>query len=303
MADGWQRQGGETDLTSYPRQGKGEAGSPPRVGEGLGERSATPTITAAVITKNEARNIRDCLAALAWADELLVLDSLSADDTVALARACGAAVHLRPFDDFPRQRNAALALVRTDWVLFVDADERVSAELAAEVRQAVAAAEGTWQAEGTAPVAGYWVPRRNIILGRWIRGGGWYPDYQLRLLKVGRARYDETRRVHEVVLLDGAARHLREPFLHYNYDKVSQLFAKQAAYAALEARSLAEQGVPGKPHSVLLQPWREFRRRYWQLGGYRDGLHGLLLASVVAFYSGVAYAKLWRGRPAARQDR
>ncbi len=294
MAEQWQPPGGVRDPAASPRLGKGATDSAPRVG-------ATPTITAAVITKNEAHNIRDCLAALSWADELLVLDSLSDDETVPIARALGATVHQRPFDDFARQRNAALALVRTEWAFFVDADERVSAALAAEAREAVAAAEATWQASGVPPVAGYWVPRRNIILGRWIKGGGWYPDYQLRLLKVGRARYDESRRVHEVVLLDGEARWLREPLLHFNYDRLGQLFAKQAAYAALEARSLAERGVPGKLHSVVLQPLREFRRRYCRLGGYRDGLHGLLLAAVVALYTGVAYAKLWRERPADRQ--
>ena len=261
---------------------------------------ASPTVCAAVITKNEAANIQACLSTLRWADEILVLDSHSEDETASLARAFTPHVHRRPFDDFPRQRNAALALVRSDWVLFVDADERVSAALAQEVRAAVAAAEATWQAAEGEPVAGYWVPRRNIILGKWIKGGGWYPDFQLRLLKVGRARYDERRPVHEVVLLDGAAERLREPFLHYNYHSLRQLLAKQGAYASLEAISLREQGLRGKPRSVVLQPLREFWRRFVTLRGYVDGPHGLLLASVVAFYTGVAYARLWRMREEPR---
>ncbi|MHB1005276.1 MAG: glycosyltransferase family 2 protein [Chloroflexota bacterium] len=259
-----------------------------------------PTIAAAVIARNEANNIGPCLERLGWADEVLVLDSCSTDDTVARALAHTPDVHRRPFDDFAHQRNAALSLLRSDWVLFVDADERVSPELAAEARTAVAAAEAGWAPGDRALVTGFWVPRRNIILGRWIRGGGWYPDHQLRLLKVGRARYDETRKVHEVVLLDGEQGRLQQPFVHYNYQRLGQLFAKQAAYAALEAVSLYDRGVPGRPHSIVLQTLREFSRRYFTLGGWRDGGHGVLLCGVVAFYTGVAYAKLWRLRRADR---
>ena len=253
-----------------------------------------PTVAAAVITKNEERNIRDCLATLQWADEVLVLDSYSADDTVALARAHTSQVFQRRFDDFARQRNAALGLLQSDWVLFVDADERVSPVLATEVREAAANAENDWQSGRQRPIAGFWAPRQNYILGRWIRHGGWYPDCQLRLLKVGKAHYDEARKVHEVVVLEGEANYLQNPFVHYNYQRLSQLIAKQAAYAPLDALSMEERGLRARLHSPVLQPLREFRRRYITLQGYRDGLHGLLLATVVSIYSGVAFAELWR---------
>lgn len=254
-----------------------------------------PTLAAAVITKNEEGNIVACLATLGWADEVVVLDSCSADRTVALAREAGATVYQRAFDDFAHQRNAALDLIKSDWVLFVDADERVSPALAQQARQEAAAAEAGWRA-GTRRLAGFWVPRRNIILGRWIRGGGWFPDYQLRLLKVGRARYDEEHKVHEIVVLDGEAGYLREPFLHYNYQTLGQIIAKQRAYVGLEARSLVDRGARGRPHSIVLQPLREFWRRFVTLGGWRDGGHGLLLATVLAVYNGVAYYKVWQLR-------
>lgn len=260
----------------------------------------TPTITAAVITRNEAGNIRACLETLQWADEMLIMDSCSTDDTVAIAREMGAVVHARPFDDFPTHRNAALDAVRTDWVLFVDADERVTPELAREVRKVVNEAEAKWREGATAEagaVAGYWIPRRNFIMGRWIRHGGWYPDYQLRLLKIGHARYDEAVKVHEVVNLDGASGHLREPFIHYNYERLSQLFSKQASYAKLEAASLHRRGIRARPHNFILQPLREFRRRFFSLGGYHDGLHGLFLALLLAAYTFVTYVHLWRMPP------
>ncbi|MCX6021597.1 MAG: glycosyltransferase family 2 protein, partial [Chloroflexi bacterium] len=153
-----------------------------------------PTITAIVLTRNEARHIEPCLEALAWADERLVLDSHSTDATVAFARAIpGVRVELRPFDTYARQRNAALDLAASDWVFFVDADERVTPALAAEVQAAVAAA-----GQPGNPV-GFWVPRRNLILGRWVRHAGWWPDEQLRVLRRSHARYDESRDPHEIV--------------------------------------------------------------------------------------------------------
>ena len=243
-----------------------------------------PTISAVILTKNEARNIADCLASVRWADEVLVLDSFSTDDTVAIAQAQGARLAQRAFQDWANQRNAALDLAVGEWVFFVDADERATPELAAEIR-GVSAQDS--------PV-GWWVPRRNYIFGQWIRHAGWSPDYQLRLLRRGRARYDPTRPVHELVLLDGEDGHLQNPLLHYNYDRLSQFIAKQNRYTSLEARELQAKGIRARPWSPILQPWREFWRRYVTLEGYKDGGHGLLLSLLMAYYSGVTYVKLWR---------
>ncbi len=249
-------------------------------------------ITAAVIARDEARHITACLAALAWADERLVLDGGSRDATVELARRAGARVERRPFDTFPRQRNAALDLARTEWTLFVDADERVTPALAAEVRAAARSAPPG--------IDGFAVPRRNLILGRWVRHGGWYPDYQLRLLRVGRARYDEARPVHEVVRLAGAAGRLRQPLIHHNYTHPAQLLRKQAAYSRLEARRLRAEGVRPLPHRFVLQPLREFHRRYVALEGWRDGWRGLLLAAVLAAYTFDSFVRLARDGDEAR---
>ena len=158
----------------------------------------------------------------------------------------------------------------------MDADERITPELAAEARQVIA----------TRPEAGWWVPRHNYIVGQRVSHGGFYPDYQLRLLRRSRARYDPQRPVHEVVLLDGDAGHLANAMIHFNYDDWGQFHAKQKRYAHFESRILRERGVRPWPHKFVRQPLREFWRRYVTLGGYRDGWIGLKLAALLGYYYG-----------------
>jgi (heptosyl)LPS beta-1,4-glucosyltransferase len=229
-----------------------------------------------ILAKNEARHIGECIATLGFADRVVVSDSYSDDGTVEIARSAGAVVHQRVFDNFAGQRNAAMAAVDADWIFFVDADERITPELAAEVRQVLG---------GRAEV-GWWVPRHNFIAGHQVRHGGFFPDYQLRLLRRDRARYDPERPVHEVVLLDGTSGYLQAPMIHYNYASWPQFHAKQRRYAQFEGRILVERGVKPWPHKFIRQPLREFWRRYVTLQGYRDGWVGLKLALLLGFYYG-----------------
>ncbi len=252
------------------------------------EVSKREPITCIMLTLNEDENIGPCLETVQWADELLVVDSFSQDRTVEIAEAHGAQVHQRTFRDYADQRNAALELARHDWVLFVDADERVTPELAAEIQRVLTQAG---QNEN-APV-GYWIPRRNYIFGKWIRHTGWYPDHQLRLMRRSRARYDPARQVHELVILNGPAGRLEHPLVHYNYATLGEFIARQNRYSDYDARVLFNQGVRARPHNFILQPLREFRRRYFTLQGWRDGWHGLLLSLLMAWYELVKYAKLW----------
>ncbi|MEZ4768320.1 MAG: glycosyltransferase family 2 protein [Caldilineales bacterium] len=236
-------------------------------------------LIAVILTKNEARHIGDCIASVAWADAVLVSDSFSEDDTAALAEAAGAVVEQRVFEGWAVQRNASLdsaAEMSADWVLFVDAAERCTPELAQEIRHVIV----------TRPEAGWSIPRFNFIVGKQVRHGGFYPDYQLRLLRVGKARYDLSRPVHEVVELDGTQGRLQHHLLHYNYDTWAQFHAKQRRYGAMEADILAQRGIRARPHNFVLQPLREFRRRYVTLQGYRDGWHGLKLCALLAYYYG-----------------
>lgn len=231
-------------------------------------------IAAVVLTKNEARHMADCLATLDWADERVVFDSFSDDDTVPIARASGARVIQHPFTGYASQRNAALEQVEADWIFFVDADERATPELGAEIRQVVHRHQ-----------VGWWVPRKNIIWGKHIRHTGWSPDYQMRLLKRGFARYDPAREVHEVGVLDGAEGFLHNPLTHYNYETVRQFVQKQGRYTEYEARILLESGVVPRARGLIGQPLREFYRRFVSLQGYKDGGHGLLLSLLMACYT------------------
>jgi glycosyltransferase involved in cell wall biosynthesis len=240
-----------------------------------------------ILTRNESAFIEACIESVRWADRIVVFDSFSEDDTVARARACGAEVLQHPFENYAAQRNAALEQVEADWIFFVDADERAAPELGEEVREAIRDPR----------YVGWWVPRRNYLFGRLTRGGGWWPDYQLRVLRRGYARYE--RPVHEIVVLQGEAGYLRNPLIHHNYDSPAEFRAKQRAYARLEAQALRQAGVRPKPYTPWTMMVREFWRRFVRLRGYIDGLHGLRLAWWMARATWETYRLL---QDAARVD-
>ena len=241
-------------------------------------------LAAVILTRNEQSHIVDCISSVRFADHILVFDSLSTDKTVSLAEAEGAQVIQHPFENYASQRNAALSAAApfVDWVLFVDADERVTPALAAEVREKIVLPD----------FAGFRIPRHNYIFGKLTRGAGWYPDYQTRLLRISAAHYDPERQVHELVILTGPEGVLINPFLHYNYQTVAQFHEKQRRYTAYDARILYEQGIRPKPYTYLLQPLRHFYWRFVTLKGYRDGLHGLHLSALMAWYELQKYLTL-----------
>ena len=248
-------------------------------------------LTAIVLTHNEAEQIAECIKTLRFADRIIVFDSFSSDDTVAIAQQCGADIFQHEFENYAEQRNAALdaADEMTDWVLFVDADERISEALAIEIRGKINVPDH----------AGWRLPRHNYIFGVLTKGAGWYPDYQTRLLRVGQAYYDTRRHVHEVVKLFGEEGTLRNPIIHYNYQDIAQFLEKQERYAHFDAQSLYAQGIRPRPHSIILQPLRQFVWRYVTLHGYRDRWHGLRLSLMMARFEYRKYqllSALWQGR-------
>lgn len=249
---------------------------------------ALPLISAIVLTLNEAAHIEPCLRTLQWADELLVVDSRSTDGTSQLASALGARVISHPWVSFAAQRNFALSQVSHPWVCFVDADERVPLELAQEIRQQVQRAN----AIGTP--SGFWLPRQNLIMGTWVQAAGWSPDYQLRVFRRDRGSYDPGRPVHELVQLAGESAHLTHRLVHHNYVSWRQFWSKQRRYARDEAGALFARSIRVKPQNFVLQPLREFQRRFWTLEGYRAGTLGLALSAVLAAANFVMYVDLWR---------
>jgi glycosyltransferase involved in cell wall biosynthesis len=244
-----------------------------------------PKLIAVILTRNEKRHIGECIQSVTWTDGVLVSDSYSEDGTVEVARQMGATLVQHPFINFAEQRNMALAdahAMGAKWVFFIDADERATPELAAEIARVIR--------DDT--IVGWWVPRYNYIMGHKMRGGGWYPDHQLRLLQVEHARYDPARGVHEIVILDGEAGYLQEHLIHFNYDTLTNFRAKQNRYQEFEATILYKQGVNPRPWTYLSMPLREFWRRYVELKGYRDGWVGLLLCGLMGWYTFRTYARL-----------
>ena len=238
-----------------------------------------PTLACAILAKDVVNHIRECVQSCAFADEVVVFDTDSSDGTQDAARAAGARVIDTPFINFSQARNFALARVQADWVLFVDADERVTPELAAEVRRVI-------QDDA---IAGWWVPRYNHIVGHVMKGAGWYPDYQLRLMLRERAHYDEAREVHELAIIDGEEGYLKAHLIHYNYESWEQFHAKQARYTRYDARTLLNAGVRAHPRHLLTRPGQEFWRRFVTWQGYKDGLHGLRLSLIMARYEQKKY--------------
>lgn len=239
------------------------------------------TLSVIVLTRNEEKNIRDCLASVqSFADEIIVFDSLSTDRTVELAHAAGARVEQRAFDNYAGQRNASIDAARGDWIFFIDADERADELVEQEIKAEIARIEH----EGS-NTSLFWIPRKNYIFGKWIQHTGWSPDYQPRVLRKKHAHFDPARPVHELVIAEGTDLYLKTPLVHYNYETLAQFRKKQVQYTKFEAQQMYQEGIRPRLRSYLSMPVREFVRRFVTLQGYRDGLHGLALSGLMAYYA------------------
>jgi glycosyltransferase involved in cell wall biosynthesis len=239
-------------------------------------------ISVTVITLNERAHIDACLASVGWADEVLVVDSGSTDDTVDRATRAGARVVVRDWPGYAAQKNAAAELASHDWILSIDADERVTPDLAGEIRRAVAAPRG---------MAGFRVPRVTWHLGQWIRTTDWYPDYQLRLYDRRRARWTP-RRVHESVEAAGPVATLRHELQHYAYRDISHHHQTMDRYTTLAAEEMWDAGRRARIGDLLLQPPAAFLRNYLLRRGVLDGAAGLVVSGMNAYYVLLKFAKL-----------
>jgi glycosyltransferase involved in cell wall biosynthesis len=242
-----------------------------------------PAVTATVITLNESANIAAALESVHWADEIVVVDAESVDDTVAIARRYTDRVIVREWPGYIEQKNFAAAQAAHDWVFSLDADERVTPELGAEIRGILS---------GAPSCAGYRVPRLSHYLGRWLRSTDWYPDFQLRLYDRRQARWSG-RYVHESVQADGPVGRLRADLLHYPYRDVSQHLRTMDRYTTLAARQMREDGRRSGARQILLHPPAAFFRNYVLRGGFRDGTAGLVVSLLNAYYVMLKFVKLW----------
>ena len=250
-------------------------------------------ISATIIAFNEAANIADACKSLAWADEIIVIDSGSTDQTRQIAAECGARVITRDWPGFAAQKQFATEQSAHDWVFSLDADERVSDELKASI--------GKLRAESETKLAdGYRIPRRSYYQGRWIRGGGWYPDWQLRLFRKSRGRW-EPRHIHESVKLDSGARveKLTGDILHYSVrDSAQHHRMIGERYAPLAAQQMFEAGRRTSALKISAAAPSAFISSYFLKGGFRDGLAGLSIASFAAHHAFLKHVMLWEKQKA-----
>jgi (heptosyl)LPS beta-1,4-glucosyltransferase len=247
--------------------------------------SCLPTVACVVITKNEEANIQDCLRSVQWANELIVVDAESCDKTVELARACGAKVSVRSWPGFGLQKNFGMAQALSDWILILDADERVTEELRGEIK---AYLDG-WTPGS--PVA-YRIPRRNIFYGAWVRGGGVYPDYQVRLFRRGLAQYNDVA-VHENLIVDGEIGTVAGHLDHYTERRIQDHFKKFGLYTTLAAQEKAKTVRTVGWIDLVFRPLVVLVKTYVLKQGFRDGVHGLIICVFASMYTFVKYAKLW----------
>jgi len=249
-------------------------------------------LSVVIITRNEESNIGRTLASVTWADERIVVDSGSTDRTLEIAREQGAKVFQEPWKGYAQQKNSAIAKASGDWLLSIDADEEVSSELGESIRQVIG--------NPTPSIAGYFIARRNLFLGRWIRHGGFYPDRKLRLFRRGKGEFVE-RVVHETLRVDGATAELTGDLIHHAYPTLTGYLETMNRYSSLGAEVAVQKGqvsqsLPSFLWNIRVRPTVNFIWNYVFRAGFLDGREGFLLHLYHHGYVSWKYAKAWEAK-------
>lgn len=241
-----------------------------------------PTLSVILITSNEANNIRRALDSVKFADEIIINDSGSTDETLEIAQAYGCRIIRSEFTGFGVAKQTALDAAKSDWVLSIDADEEIDPILASMIKQAMTSTE----------YGGYYLNRKSQFLGRWMLHSGWCPDYLPRLFCRDRGRFTSDT-VHERIEIDGVLGRLEGHILHYTDPDIEHYLKKLNRYTTLSAEALHGQGRRFKALDVVLKPPATFIKMYILKSGFRDGIQGLMLALLSSFHVLCKYAKLW----------
>ena len=249
-------------------------------------------LSVAVIAWNEEERLRACLESVAWADEIIVIDAESTDKTVQLAREFTDKIWVRPWAGFAAQKNFALEQATGEWVLSLDADERVTALLRDQIDRIVRA---------NGPADGYSIPRKNVFWGAWMRHGGLYPDYQLRLFRRDAGRFVDSA-VHESVVIEGHVEALVEPMLHHSYRGLEDFVARSNRYSTLAAQEIVGRGGRAGLADLALRPLGRFLSMYILKFGFLDGWRGFVLAVLYANYVFLRMAKAWETRRGSGEE-
>lgn len=242
------------------------------------------TVSVVISAWNEETKIVRALKSSLWADEIIVVDNTSTDQTASIAKKYGANVFSRLNNPMLNvNKNYGFEKATSTWIFSLDADEEIPSTLAQEIRVATQDMD----------IAGFWISRKNIIFGKWITHGLWWPDRQLRLFQKGKGQFP-CKHVHEYVEIGGPTGILTEPFIHYNYDTISQFIRKMdSLYTPSEVANHRAAQYQFAWWDAIRFPLSDFVKIYFAQEGYKDGLHGLVLAILQAFYSFVVFAKLW----------
>ena len=240
-------------------------------------------ITAIIPTKNEARNIAAAVDSVSWADEILVIDSFSTDETVAIAQQKGAKVIQRVFDSFGKNKNYAIEQATHPWIFVLDADERVTPELQLEIKTIL---------QATPPKAAYWIYRQNYFMDQPVRYSGWQSDKVIRLFRKD-CRYKEVN-VHEEIQATGEVGVLKNKLVHYTYTNISQYLQKWDYYTTLSAKDRAGKTKEVTLYHLAFKPLARFFRHYIIKLGFLDGKVGFIISYMAAVSVFMRYLKLWR---------
>lgn len=251
-------------------------------------------VSVVIITKDEEKNIRAALESVKDFEDVVVLDSFSKDRTVDICRELGCRVYQHEWMGYAIQKQMAVGQAKNEWVFILDADERVTPQLANEISQLFN--------NSPIPQDGFYVPRKNFFLGKWIKHSGWWPDYTLRLFRKERG-YIEEREVHERVIVKGSAGYLKGPLEHYTYRRLSDFIKKMEIYSGLAAKEVAKKRktLIYTAFKMLLSPPYTFFKMFFLQQGFRDGLRGLILAVLYSYYTFLKYAKAWEMREVNNQ--
>jgi glycosyltransferase involved in cell wall biosynthesis len=240
-------------------------------------------LSVVLVTLNEEANIKECLRSVPFADEIVVLDSGSQDRTAELARTFTDKVYVTDFEGYGKLKREAVERANGDWIFSIDADERVSPDLAREIIEAVGAEDGC---------VGYLMPRRTHFLGQWIMHGGWYPGHVLRLFRKDSGEFTDSL-VHEQVRIQGRVGKLRSDLLHYSDPDLRHYLWKLDRFTGLSARELHSAGRKTGASDLVLRPAFTFLKMYLLKRGFLDGIHGLILALLSSVHVLLKYVKLW----------
>lgn len=240
-------------------------------------------LSVVITTFNSEDKIEDCLKSVSFADEIIVVDGNSTDKTPEIVKKYTDRIFIKSNNLMLNiNKNFGFSKATGEWILCLDSDERVTPELQKEIKEKVRDS-----------INGYWIPRKNIIFGKWMEHTGWYPDLQLRLFKRGKGRFPEEH-VHEMIKVEGEFGQFNGHILHYNYDNISQFLQKLGTiYGPNEAEQLIKKGYIFDWKDSIRFPVKEFLSRFFAREGYKDGLHGLMLSLLMGFYHFIIFSYIW----------